>query len=351
MFEGAFHIKQREYDLNHASLRVQNMRLPYACLFAVLYFWNTSCSAQPVPANDENIPFLVTFGKDAGTKWGDDDFSQVFFFSIPKDFKAPIFIRIFDADCGGKHDESNGGFNTLNKYSLYGGAGCITPDDARGVDPTGNYKSGNLLISKALGVDAKADDNWITLGPFNPSEGELVPKYGGYIFKLICEGVKGDDGNLYRYFLSTAADKNVPIEGGNAFTFEYSFRLHSEANQTSHVYPYIDDKVISLKQHNFDWDNEGYIKLVSASTAGEFLKTSEEDQWAYSTYVIKDSERKKSLDIQFKKDPKRSINNNNVVFYVRNQYGEMLPFYTIPIGGVPKPAGEISIKPSPKPKK
>jgi len=39
-----------------------------------------SVKAQPVPAADENIPFLVTFGKDAETKWGDDDFCQTFFF-------------------------------------------------------------------------------------------------------------------------------------------------------------------------------------------------------------------------------------------------------------------------------
>ncbi|MFY7972208.1 MAG: hypothetical protein ACOVOO_09720 [Flavobacteriales bacterium] len=317
----------------------------FTCFSAVCAF------AQPVPAADENIPFLVTFSKDAGTKWGDDDFSQVFFFSVPKDYKSPIYIRVYDPECGGKNDEANNGFNSMTKYSLYGGQGCITTDDARNIDPVGNYKSGNLLGTKAFGVDPKFDDQWFTFGPFNPSEGELAPKYGGYIFKLICEGIKGDDGNLYRYFMSTKGDKNIPIEGGNAFTFEYCFRLHADPNQTSHVYPYVDEKVISLNQSNFDWDNEGYIKLVSVVTAGEFLKTSEEDKWATSNYTIKDAERKKSLDIQFKKDSKRAINNNNVVFYVRNQYGEMLPFFTIPIGGIPKPTGEISIKRASPPKK
>ncbi|MBL0317586.1 MAG: hypothetical protein IPP69_18225 [Flavobacteriales bacterium] len=46
--------------------------------------------AQPVPASDENIPFLVTFGNEAGSKWGDDDNSQTFFFKIKKEFKEPI---------------------------------------------------------------------------------------------------------------------------------------------------------------------------------------------------------------------------------------------------------------------
>ena len=49
--------------------------------------------AQAVPGADENIPHLMTFGKEGKTSWGDDDFSQTFFFTIPKDYKEPFFIR------------------------------------------------------------------------------------------------------------------------------------------------------------------------------------------------------------------------------------------------------------------
>lgn len=314
-------------------------------LCSLLVVLSMKTSAQAVPASDENIPFLVTFGKEAGTKWGDDDYCQIFFFTIPKDHKTPFYIRVFDPECGGKNDEQNGTFNTITKYSLYGGATCITAEEARSTNPTGNYKSGNLLATKTFAADSQFDNQYYTFGPFNPAEGELAPKYGGYVFKLICEGIKGDDGNLYRYFMSTSADKNVAIEGGNAFTFEYTFRLHADGNQTSHVYPYIDNNVISIMQYNFDWDNDGFIKLVSVANAGELLKTSNENSWAESKYFIKPSEKGKSLDIQFKKGKSASVNNNNVVFYVRNQYGEQLPFFTIPIGGVPKPQGEISVKP------
>lgn len=319
-------------------------------LLVILILVGSAVLAQPVPAEDENIPFLVTFGKDAHTKWGDDDHCQIFFFVIPKDFKDPIYLRIFDPDCGGAHDEKNGDFNTTTKFSVYGGPGCISDDDARGVDPTGNYRSGNMLGSKTFTDDSKYDSDWYTFGPYNPGEGEFAPKYGGYVFKLICQGIKGDDGNLYRYYMSTRSDRNIPVEGGNAFTFEYTFRLHSDPGQVSHVYPYIDDQVISIMQYNFDWDDEGYIKLVSVASVGEFLKTSTENTWASSRYVIRDSERGKSLDIQFRKDDNRIINNNNVVFYVRNQYGELLPFFTIPIGGVPRPQGEVAIKPAVKKK-
>jgi hypothetical protein len=39
------------------------------------------------------------------------------------------------------------------------------------------------------------------------------------------------------------------------------------------------------------------------------------------------------------------IRNNNVVIYLENQYGELMPFYSIPIGGIPKFKYSIGIKP------
>lgn len=314
---------------------------------ATLAFILLSASAfcQPVPAEEENIPFLVSFGNQAERSWGDDDFCQIFFFKIPTDFKQPIYIRIFDPGCGGEIDEANEAFNTLTRHSVYGGVGCITNEDARGTDPVGEYNSGNLLAKRTFGSKLTYDNKWFTFGPFNPSEGELTNKYGGYIFKLITEGIKGDDGNLYRYYLSASPDSNVPIEGGNAFTFEYTFRLHSDAWQTSHIYPYIDDKVISVKQSNFDWDSDGFIKVRSIVTWGDILTTSGDNDWAQSTYKVKDKERGKSLDIQFIKDNSLSVNNNNVVFSLRNQYGELLPFYTAPIGGVPVFEGQMKAIP------
>jgi hypothetical protein len=33
-----------------------------------------------------------------------------------------------------------------------------------------------------------------------------------------------------------------------------------------------------------------------------------------------------------------------MVFYITNQYGELMPFYTVPIGGVPKYKYKIGVK-------
>ena len=295
--------------------------------------------AQAVPNVEENIPYLVTFGKEGDKSWGDDDFSQTFFFVIPKTHTQPVYIRVYDPDTGGKIDEVKEEFNTKAKFSVYGGKDCISHKDARGTEPVGNYKSGNLLAEKTFGIDAAYDEKWYTFGPFNPTSGELMDDYGGYVLKIICDGLSGNDGNLYKYFLSTKQNENIPIEGANAFTFEYTFRLNNTPGEVSHLYPYIDTKVVSIKQSNFDWDNDGEFKFVSKKRMAVHFKKSADKQWASSVHEIVEGEGNSSLDVQFHKNKVNPAHNNNMVFYITNQYNEALPFYVIPIGGVPKPPG------------
>ncbi len=295
--------------------------------------------AQPVPASKENIPFLVTFGNQAKTSYGDNDFKQTFFFSIPKDYRRAFYIRVFDPEVNGENDELIGSANTKTKFSVYGGVGCITKREEK------NGKYGNLLGSKTFGTKPTYDGKWYTFGPYNPAQGEDAPRYYGNVFKVIAEGIEGNDGNLYRYFLSTSRTKNIAIDGGNAFTFSYTFRLHADPKQVSHIYPYIDDKVISIKQTNFDWDNDGNIKLYSVATMAKKLTVSADNKTVTSEYFIKPSEKGTSLDIQFQKRKENSLDNNNVVFIIKNNYGEFMPFYTVPIGGVPKFKGNLKVKP------
>ena len=300
--------------------------------------------SQPVPAGDENIPYLMTFGPKAGTSWGDDDFSQTFFFLIPKKFTQAVYIRVYDPDIGGQSDEINGIWDTKMTYSVYGGKECYSNKDAMETQPQGNYKSGNLLASKSFGNQVAYDNGWYTFGPFNPSEGELVTKFDGYVFKVICDGVAGDDGNLYRYYLSTMANENKTVEGANAFAYEYSFRMHDDPNEVSHIYPFVDDRTITVKLANFDWDSDGLIRTVSVARHGQLTKVSGEDVWIEDEFKIFEEEKNTSLDIQFIKKKNPPVRNNNVVVNVRNQYGELLPFYVIPLGGVPKPRVEIGAK-------
>ena len=109
--------------------------------------------SQPVPAEQENIPYLVTFGPQAAQSWGDDDYSQTFFFKIDIEYTSPFYIKIWDPECGGEHDELNGEFDTRTTFEVFGGPGCYSDLDAQETDPSGNYKSGNLMAFKSFAVD------------------------------------------------------------------------------------------------------------------------------------------------------------------------------------------------------
>ncbi len=294
-----------------------------------------------MPNPGENISYLVTFGATGGTSWGDDDHSQTVFFLVPRATRAAVYIRVFDPECGGALDENKGPWDTVTDFSVYGGTGAHSQEDARATSPRPDYRAGNLLEQQVYAADSKTDGQWVTLGPFDPKQGELVEEFGGYVFKLIIEGKKGDDGNLYSLFLSRSETDNQPIEGGNGFTYEYTFRLPSQPGARIHLYPFINRNVVSIKQSNFDADNDGELRLYSVARNGQRARLSGDDAWTSSEHRIDPREKGLSLDMTYLK---RSGSPNDVVFYVTDQYDKALPFFAIPLGGKPKYQYKVNIR-------
>lgn len=311
-------------------------------IFLLIALAAGSISLTSFPSAEENIPFLVTFSKEAQKSWGDDDFIQIYFISIPKSRIDPIYIRILDPQIGGQHDENRSGFNSRTKFSIYGGKDCYSDPAARMQDPTGNFKSGIELGSKIFGAETDYDNKWYAFGPFNPTEGEYNTESGTYIMKIVVEGLEGDDGNLYKIDVSGDKTTSVLIEGLNSFTYEYCFRTHDALNSISHVYPFVSPGVISVRVNTFDYDDEGAVKIISVAKKGEAVLASGDGQWNISQHKIVTGEANTSFDVQFVKQ--KAVNNNNVVVYITDQYGALLPFYASPIGGVPKFKGKIVVK-------
>lgn len=296
--------------------------------------------AQSVPSAQENIPYLVTFGANSDHSWGDDDFSQTVFFMIPKSQTSPIYLRIFDPEVFGDLDELNKGWNTKMKYSIYGGKGAYSEKDARNVNPIGNYKSGVLIESRVFGNEPATDKKWVSLGPINPLLGEYIQELDSYVFKVIIDGMAGDDGNLYKLFLSVKPDDNIVVEGANAFAYEYSVRLQSSANSVAHIYPFADELVVSFNIRSFDFDNDGQIKLYSSVKNGHLVTKSNDNEWSSSKHEIKAEEKNKCLDLQI---VKKGDYKNDIVFYITNEYDEPVPFFAAPLGGVPRYKYKIKI--------
>lgn len=304
--------------------------------------------AQGVPSSQENIESLITFGINSDHSWGDDDFSQTVFFSIPKNQTSPFYIRVYDPETYGEHDENNAGWNTKMKYSVYGGKDSYSNKDARNVNPIGNYKSGVLIESKIFGSESATDKKWISLGPFNPKQGEFVEEFDSYVFKVIVDGLKGDDGNVYKLFLSVKNGENVPMDGANAFAYEYSVRLLSIGKSVSHVYPYADNLVSAFKIRTFDFDQDGQVKLYSSVKNGHLVEVSGDNEWSISTHEIKMEERNKCLDLQFFK---KGDYKNDIVLYITNEYDVPVPFFAAPLGGIPRYKYNLKISKSAKAEK
>jgi hypothetical protein len=313
-------------------------------LSAVLFLFVDQICAQAIPSEDEKIPYFTTFSKNAKLSFGDDDFVQVIFFVVPEKSNDPFYVRVYDPDNGGTIDEKVNAFNSKTKFSFYGGKGAQSNKDCQDQNPKGNYKSGVFITGKTFGEDPAQDAKWYEFGPFNPKEGELLPDLGGYVFKMVVEGLDGDDGNLYKLFLSSQKDKNVKVEGANSFYYEYTFRLDEKAGYVGHIYPYILPKVVEVDINTFDYDNAGTIRVVSVEKKGDMFASETEGVWAQVKFKIEAAEIGTSLDIQFIN--KKEVKNNNVAVYITNQFGEFMPFYSLPIGGVPKYKYKIGVKPS-----
>jgi len=281
----------------------------YLYILLIIIISGRELKSQPAPAVDENIHSLITFGGNAVTSWGDDDFCQIFFFVVPYSQTSPVYLRVFDPDTGGDLDEVKGGFNTVVNFSIYGGTGCWSDTAAQSIHPGGNFKSGYLMTERNFGTDPKFDKKWHTFGPLSPFDGEKAEKLGGHVFKIIAQGISGDDDNIYKYFLSTNPDENIPVEGGNLFTCKYHFRLPDNQKEVCHIYPFADDKTISVQISNFDWDNDGIIRVFSVAKNGINCEVSGEDNWISKTLPIVEEEKNSSIEIQFIKNQNETIRN------------------------------------------
>ncbi|MGL5889827.1 MAG: hypothetical protein ACRC3B_08075 [Bacteroidia bacterium] len=309
--------------------------------FVIFFSGLASLNAQQVPSAFEGIDYISTFSKQAAGTWGDDDHVQTYFFAIPVGNQQSFFIRVFDPNVGGKCDQINSAYNSKTSFTVYCGKGCYSDKAARTVNPEGNYKSGIMRATKTFGNESTYDSSWYTFGPFNPQEGEKDDALNAYVFKIIVEGLDGDDGNMYRFFLSALSDRNKTVEGGNAFAYEISFRMKNGVSQVSHLYPFVDKNVISVQQNNFDFDGDGTIRFTTVEKKAHNSTFSGDGVWASGKIIITQAEQNTSVDLQLIKN---SSKGNDVTFFVTNQYQEAIPFFSVPIGGLPKYKYKIDVQ-------
>jgi uncharacterized repeat protein (TIGR01451 family) len=194
--------------------------------------------------------FLATIGREPGftAQQGDDDSLQELFIEVPEGTPGPIYIRVFDPDCGGTIDIRAGqSWNTPFTFTVSGAAPVP-------------------LATQVFTEDLSMDGAWYSFGPIAVADGE---KRAGYrVFALTVSGgpeppfalnAQDADTNVYNVMVTAEDDLATPVSGSRIFAFSWTFLIpEAEWATPPRVFPWVGDDVRTVIQHNFDYDNDAF---------------------------------------------------------------------------------------------
>ena len=269
--------------------------------------------------------FLITYGKDAGTEEGDDDFMQVIFIRIPDSFTEKLYLRIFDADCGGSFDARyNVTWNTKTRFQLFGGEKTYSSYDlSQGSPVKDNIFSGKQLKDQTYGIDPFKDNQWYNFMEINPKDGEFFNNYR--YFKLIVSGIEGDDGNSFMVTVSTHQRRNIKPDSIDLIM--YSTTLHLPSRKVfSEMRVFVPKGTNYLTIHNFDLYS-AYIHVVTKFRTDLPVKSSGQNEWMKSNINIMPDETDQYCGIRFKGGKEMP---NDGTFFITDNNKNLLPI-TLPI--------------------
>ena len=195
---------------------------------------------------------LVTFGRDASIEEGDSDHGQVIFIRVPESEQRPLHLRLFDPDVGGAFDELLGEWNTTTRFRLYGGAINIEPRIERHKDEV-IIENGELLAEAIYGEDPLLDGQWSNFATFRAEQGLLQGKER--LFKLVVEGMAGDDGNVFDLAVSLDPRRNIPPPGLLLYSYVPTVHVPQGSKRFAEARFFVPDGMSRIQIHNFDMDH------------------------------------------------------------------------------------------------
>ena len=288
--------------------------------------------AQIIPGELQNIEGLVTFGKDSKTKFTDNDFSQTIYFVIREPHADTFHLRIFDPETSGTFDYRKNEYNSITKFEIYGGKGTYWDGS---ISSKNKITGQNLLYQKEFGNSSMYDDKWYTLCSLPVSQGEYNSRFDGYIFKIICKGISGDDGNFYKFYLSQSEDKNVSFDNSNFFCYQMICLLNNNTNTINHFFPYFDTVYNKLEIGIFGWNEFGMIRVNSFCQIGIKYSNIKNFQWNLFEYTMIDREEFNSLNVSLINNDNSKSGNQIVSIRLIGNASKYLVFFSDPLGGFP----------------
>lgn len=208
---------------------------------------------------------LVTFGPEAAPGKGDDDYSEELFLRVPSDLTGPLDVQLFDPDVGGSEDEPNGNWNTRTRFTLFGGAGAAR---------TGG---GERLAEAVFGEDPGLDGRWRRLARIDPRQGDADGDVS--VFRLLVQGVSGDDGNLYDIQVRAAGDaQERPATGVEILDVRPALAVPPDPTRFAEARLQVPVGTRALSIRGFDLDRARAL-LEMPFVAAKTLRSSGDARW------------------------------------------------------------------------
>ena len=261
----------------------------------------------------------ITFGVDAKGEEGDQNYSQVILFTLPETTPGPLYLRLFDPEVGGQHDELHQEANTGTRFRFYGGD--LDLEGLRRPVPTQEaIQSGDLLAERQYLSDPLLDGQWVTLASFRPEQGKATPE--GRLFKLVVEGLEGNDGNAFEAGISRGDKANLPPEGLRLFSYAPTVHVPKLPNRLLEARFLVPRNAKALSVRNFDLDGFPLSLELPEGSKGA-LRSSASGEWAEQRVEFAPGETGDYASLVM---PTRAEANNDVLFHLVDEQGVLLPF-------------------------
>jgi len=244
-----------------------------------------SLQAQKAVGQQGRGIFFSVFGQNAPETFGDIDNRQAFYLDIPESETAPVYLRVFDADVGGRYEEKRGNYDTQTRFIVLGGESA----DKKYYRNPGfsekqvNFNNADIIISRQIGYDKSLDASYISLGELPPDKGfRTEDGYRRYV--LLVEGMGGNDGNYFDFVLSYDPNRKDIPKNIRLFVYDLTLRIPD--------WPDFIGKIPIRTQNNtrvtistFDMDDVP-ISIEQIFKADSPLETSGDGVWHTNTYHV-----------------------------------------------------------------
>lgn len=261
----------------------------------ILLLWIALMTSATLAFAQEST-LMVTYGFDSMKIEGDSDFKQVIFIQIPQTISETIYLRIFDADCGGRLDSAFSEFDTKTRFQLFGGVGAYSADTIKNPLPDeDDILAGTLIASEVFGENNFRDNKWYNFAEFSPEAGEEIGE--DRVFKLVVEGLAGNDGNVFDIAVSYSNNRNRPPEGLKIFSYALTVRLPSVGIFAEMPF-FVPADMDEISVHNFDLAGAA-IAIETAYRSNLRISSSGQGKWAESKVEFEKNERNRLCAVTF----------------------------------------------------